>query len=71
MRHSHVITGEAFRLRPIEERDAEFVVALRSMAGRSQYLNPISPSIDNQLKWLEDYFKREGDYYFVIERIVG
>ena len=71
MRHPHVIAGEAFRLRPIAERDAEFVVALRSMAGRSQYLNPISPSIDDQLKWFADYFKREGDYYFVIERIVG
>jgi RimJ/RimL family protein N-acetyltransferase len=71
MRHSHVIVGEAFRLRPITEQDAEFVVALRSMAGRSQYLNPISPSVDAQLRWLDDYFKRAGDYYFVIERIVG
>ena len=71
MRHHYVIEGEAFRLRPIEERDAEFVVALRTMAGRSQYLNPISPSIDAQLRWFEDYFKRDGDYYFVIERIVG
>jgi len=71
MRHQYVIAGGAFRLRPIAERDAEFVVALRSMSGRSQYLNPISPSIDDQLKWFEDYFKREGDYYFVIERTVG
>lgn len=71
MRHAHVITGEAFRLRPIEERDAEFVVALRSMAGRSQYLNPISPSIADQQRWLADYFQREGDFYFVIERIAG
>ncbi len=71
MRHTHVIAGEAFRLRPIEERDAEFVLALRSMAGRSQYLNPISLSIEDQQRWLANYFKREGDYYFVIERIVG
>lgn len=71
MRHQYIIEGEAFRLRPIEERDAEFVVALRSLADRSQYLNPISPSTDVQLRWLEDYFKRMGDYYFVIERIVG
>lgn len=71
MRHHYVIEGETFRLRPIEERDAEFVVALRSIAGRSQYLSPISPSIDAQLRWFEDYFKRDGDYYFVIERIVG
>jgi RimJ/RimL family protein N-acetyltransferase len=71
MRHQHVIAGEAFRLRPIDERDAEFVVALRLMAGRSQYLNPISPSIADQQRWLADYFKREGDYYFVIERIFG
>lgn len=71
MRHSYVIEGEAFRLRPIEERDAEFVVALRSTAGRSQYLHPISPSVDDQLRWLGAYFKREGDYYFVIEHIAS
>jgi RimJ/RimL family protein N-acetyltransferase len=71
MRHTYFIPGEAVRLRPITERDAEFVVELRSMAGRSQYLNPISPSVDAQRCWLDDYFNRAGDYYFVIERIVG
>jgi RimJ/RimL family protein N-acetyltransferase len=71
MRHQHVIEGEAFRLRPIEDCDAEFVVALRSMAGRSLYLNPISPRVEDQQRWFADYFKRERDYYFVIERIAG
>lgn len=69
MRHGHQIEGKAFRLRPIEDRDAEFVVELRTSGERARYLNTVAPSVEAQLKWLEGYYQRENDYYFVIERI--
>ena len=69
MRHGHQIEGKAFRLRPIEDRDAQFVVELRTSGERARYLNMVAPSAEVQLKWLEAYYQRENDYYFVIERI--
>ena len=68
MRHGHQIEGDAFRLRPIEDRDAEFILELRASGERARYLNAVSPSLEAQLKWLEAYYRRENDYYFVIER---
>ena len=69
MRHGHQIEGKAFRLRPIEDRDAEFVVELRTSGERARYLNKVALSAETQRKWLEAYYQRENDYYFVIERI--
>lgn len=69
MRHSYHLEGGAFRLRPINDDDAGFVVSLRSSDVRTQYLNRIAGSIEGQLEWLRSYYSRENDYYFVIEKI--
>lgn len=68
MKHAFRSEGEAFRLRPICDEDAEFVVALRTRDERARFLNRISLSTESQLKWLSAYYQRENDYYFVIER---
>ena len=47
MRHGHQIEGKAFRLRPIEDRDAEFVVELRTSGERARYLNKIAPRLSS------------------------
>jgi len=70
MRHGHLLEGVGFRLRPIANHDAEFVVDLRTSSDRSRYLNKISSSVAAQNNWLEAYYQRENDYYFVIERAV-
>ena len=59
--------GHAFRLRPVEIEDAAFILDLRTDRERSQYLHGVSPDLDAQRRWIEDYFERPGDYYFVIE----
>lgn len=69
MRHDIDIEGFAYRLRPISEEDAEFVVSLRSDAKLGRYLHPGAQDVGSQLKWLAQYFERPGDYYFVIERL--
>lgn len=68
MRHTIELEGFAFRLRPIGDEDAEFVVQLRTDTERSRYIHATSNRVEDQLAWFADYYERQGDYYFVIER---
>ena len=67
MRHEMRIEGENFRLRPVTIEDAAFIIELRTNPERSRLIHPISPSVSDQECWLEQYFERSGDYYFIIE----
>lgn len=69
MRHDIVIHGSAFRLRPVALADAAFIVALRTDPAVTAFIRDTSPDVGEQERWLERYFQREGDYYFIIERI--
>lgn len=73
MKHSLKIEGALYKLRPVELNDADFIVAVRlEDAARSKYIHAISNDVNKQREWLEEYFKREDDYYFVVEnRITG
>jgi RimJ/RimL family protein N-acetyltransferase len=68
MRHNLFMEGYAFRLRPITDTDAPFVVELRSNPELNRYLHTSSNRVEDQLAWLVRYYEREGDYYFVIDR---
>jgi hypothetical protein len=68
VRHDLHLVGHAYRLRPVDEQDADFIVDLRRRAGR--FLNRGATSRADQLMWLTDYFEREGDLYFVVESTV-
>ena len=67
MRHELRLEGRAFRLRPIGLGDAGFVVALRSDPRALGRLHPISAGVDDQVSWLERYFVRPGDWYWIVE----
>lgn len=69
MRHDLSIAGACFRLRPIGDADAGFVVELRSNRERAQHLNRGAQTVEQQLEWFRWYYSREGDYYFVVERL--
>jgi RimJ/RimL family protein N-acetyltransferase len=71
MLHDIVLDGYAFRLRPVTDTDAEFILELRSDPGLNRYLHTTSGKLSDQLHWLEAYYGRQNDYYFVIERIEG
>lgn len=71
MRHNLFMEGYAFRLRPITDNDAAFVVELRSNPDLNRYLHASSNRVEDQLAWLANYYEREGDYYFVVERRVS
>jgi len=69
MRHSHRVEGHGFDLRPVEPADAELIVELRtSDPQRVRYLHPVPPDVQQQREWLSHYFRRAGDYYWVVER---
>jgi RimJ/RimL family protein N-acetyltransferase len=71
MRHDIRLIGHAFALRPIELDDARLIVELRGDAERTRFLHPVPLDVAMQAEYLERYFEREGDYYFVVERIGG
>lgn len=69
MKSIQSIEGKAFRLRPVEMRDAAFIVWLRVQENLSRYVNPISGNLEDQERWIANYLARDNDYYFIIERI--
>ena len=69
MRHSIHMAGHAFRLRPIELADAPLIISLRSDADRTRYLHGVPLDVAAQEEYLNNYFSRPGDYYFVIQRL--
>lgn len=68
MRHDLAITGHGFELRPARMSDAAFIAALRNDRMRSGYLNRGAETVSEQERWLEEYFHRPDDYYFLIAR---
>lgn len=68
MRHDFTLEGFAYRLRPISNADASFVLQLRSNSHLNQFLHTTSPNLQDQMNWFSAYYERAGDYYFVIER---
>ncbi len=71
MKHNYSKEGLLYRLRPVELSDAGFIIETRlEDAERNRFLHTISDSVEEQQKWLTEYFKRPGDYYFVVENML-
>jgi RimJ/RimL family protein N-acetyltransferase len=67
VRHSINLACVRYRLRPVTLEDAPFIVELRSDPLLNRYLHEISPRVEDQVAWLERYFLRPDDYYFIVE----
>ncbi len=68
MRHDLFMEGYAFRLRPISDDDAAFVVGLRSDQELNRYLHASAHRVEDQLAWLARYYEAAESFYFVVER---
>lgn len=68
MRHDIVLEGYTYRLRPVEDCDAGFIVSLRADPALNRYLHTGAHDVAEQLAWQARYYARPGDYYFVVER---
>ena len=73
MKHHYSLEGFGYRLRPVRKTDAQFIIQIRREdMERNCYIHQISDDVSEQERWLDAYFAREGDYYFVVEnRITG
>jgi RimJ/RimL family protein N-acetyltransferase len=65
VRHDIRREGPAFRLRPVADDDAAYIVDLRARGG--PYINRGATTVAQQRDWLARYYAREGDVYFVVE----
>ena len=69
MRHNFSISGFGYRLRPVQDEDAEFIRDLRCDPSLNGFLHATNSNIQDQLDWLSIYYLRSNDYYFMVERI--
>lgn len=66
MKHDIRIAGHFFALRPVTMEDAKFMLELRTDPELAAYLNPTSHLLADQQTYLESYFSRPDDYYFIV-----
>ena len=71
MRHTIQAEGFGVRLRPVRLQDAEFIVWLRNLEHAKGRVGDSPTEKATQAEWLQAYFGREGDYYFIIETTDG
>jgi len=69
MKHDICLAGVAYGLRPAEPDDAGFIIELRRDSEHAKYMHPISSKLQDQHEYLERYYKKPDDYYFIVERL--
>ena len=69
MEHTIEIEGFGVRLRPVRLDDAEFIVWVRNLPHVKGRVGDTVPDAAAQKAWLQAYFQRPGDYYFVVETV--
>jgi RimJ/RimL family protein N-acetyltransferase len=71
MEHTLKAEGFGVRLRPVRMEDAAFIVWLRNLEHVKGRVGDTSSDTADQEDWLKAYFKRDGDYYFIVETAGG
>jgi RimJ/RimL family protein N-acetyltransferase len=71
MRHSFITEGFGVRLRPVRFEDAAFIVWLRNLEHTRGKLGDSATDAARQEAWLNTYFERDGDCYFITETLSG
>lgn len=71
MRHAIQAQDFGVRLRPVRMDDAPFIVWLRNLDYVKGKVGDSASDQAGQEAWLDAYFKRDGDYYFIIETLGG
>jgi len=71
MKHTIQLEGYGLRLRPVAVDDAGFIIQLRGHPQARRTVGATAPDVAAQQRWIETYYERDGDYYFIIETISG
>ncbi|MFR1671743.1 MAG: GNAT family N-acetyltransferase [Candidatus Gastranaerophilaceae bacterium] len=61
------IAGKSINLRDVEIDDAEFILGLRCNEEKSKFLHKTDNSLDEQIKYIENYKNKNNEWYFIIE----
>lgn len=61
------IVGKTLVFRDAVVADAAFILSLRLDERKSRFLNKVSPAIESQRTWLEQYESSKDQAYFVID----
>src|ERR1700679_3747895 len=67
MRHDIQSEGFGMRVRPVRMEDAAFIIWLRNLEHVRGRVGDSATSLAAQKAWMERYFERAGDYYFIVE----
>lgn len=60
------ISGINYDLRLINDKDANFIVNLRNDKSLNKYIHNDKLTLEDQLNWQKEYYKRNNEYYFVV-----
>jgi RimJ/RimL family protein N-acetyltransferase len=71
MRHNIHLEGFNLRMRPVRLEDAAFIVWLRNLDHVKGNVGDSAVDVGGQEAWLNRYFKKENDYYFIVESLRG
>jgi len=71
MIHSIGAEGFGIRHRPVRMEDAPFLLWLRNLEHAKGKVGDSATDVASQEAWLQAYFEREGDYYFIVETACG
>ena len=64
------LKAQGVNLRFVEETDAEFIMKIRTDIKLGQHISSTSIEIEDQIKWIKEYKKREKagtEFYFIFE----
>jgi RimJ/RimL family protein N-acetyltransferase len=59
-------------LRLVEEKDADFILKLRTDSNKSRFISETDSDVEKQKKWIREYKKREenkDEFYFIASDI--
>lgn len=68
LRKAARVEGKTLTFRNATDRDAAFILTLRTDADKSRYLSAVSGALAEQQAWLERYAQADDQAYFVIEQ---
>ena len=68
------LEASTIRMRLVDVSDSEFILKLRLDKNYNLFLSQVSPNLEAQNIWIQEYKKEEKkkqQYYFIIERLDG
>lgn len=63
-----VFEGKYIFLRSVGEKDAEFIIRIRTDDKVNRYVHMIDNDVKKEIEWICEQRKREGDYFFSVIR---